>query len=156
MKTQWPYDYASRMSDIKCKIYWTGFTWQTNRKVSNGLNLRLRQPNEDIIIKIENYCRTTGYQGPIQITDALWAVTGLWLRRLTPFSTIFQLYRCSQFYWWMEPKYPEKTTDLPQFIDFITFIMVFISNLELLHNAHLRFSLGMFCIDTHIECCIFD
>ena len=46
---------------------------------------------------------------------------------LTPLSTIFQLHRAGEVYWWRKPEYREETSNLPQSTDKIYHIMLYLA-----------------------------
>ena len=72
-----------------------------------------------------NFCK---YIENVDNTIKIWPSSlkfwfGLWCS--TPLSTIFQLYRGGQFYWWRKPQYTEKTTDLPEVTNNLYHIMLY-------------------------------
>ena len=110
-----------RVKILKFWINELSYIQNTNRDEKRDLYWVDACPNFNDTMKIR--CvkrRSTGGEWLCDFTISIFpslliTLLGLWY--LTPLSTIFQLDRDGQFYWWRKPEYPEKTTDLPQVSD---------------------------------------
>lgn len=66
-------------------------------------------------------------------------------------STMYQLYSGIQFYMWMIPEYPEKTTDLQHVTDMLYHIMLYRSQLSTGKNRNLKLTKRKFKLTVMIN-----
>ena len=75
------------------------------------------------MLTVVSACNTLYMSDTVQGDSILGLCLGSWC--LTPLSTIFQLYRGGQFYWWRKPEYSGKTTELSHLIVNIKYLAIY-------------------------------
>ena len=104
----WNQNNVSAWNDITTRGLF--FQWASTIEIQLQLSLLVKNKADLIIISLKINLFSPWYS---------WKIAELALNNCHSLthSTICQLYRGSQFCWWRKPKYPEKTTDLPQVTD---------------------------------------
>ena len=112
---QWPKE-RRKIRNNDLKKYYVENVRLRNTSIIHLLIIMLEQRDfkNSKNIKVLVYCHFKSVFA-LSVQTSIGVSLGLWC--LTPLSTIFQLNRGDQLYWWKKQEYPEKSIDLPQVTD---------------------------------------
>jgi hypothetical protein len=118
--------------------------WSTKKLIFLMYDLNTDQFSDNWIwkknhLKLDNYqknsinsCLKTKIINIIRQKDnTYWIGLGLWC--LTPLSSIFQLYRGGQFYWWRKPEYSRKPLTCRKLIEYVRSFFFLVCVVHMIH-----------------------